>query len=52
VALGAARLRLQLMANHNLQQVRRAAQQIEAALHRASALVDGVRRQVAEVRRG
>src|SRR5205085_11615410 len=28
VALGAARLRLQLMANHNLQQVRRAAQQI------------------------
>jgi glycine C-acetyltransferase/8-amino-7-oxononanoate synthase len=45
VALGAARLRLQLMANHNLQQMRRAAQQIEAALHRASALVEQVRRQ-------
>lgn len=52
VPLGAARLRLQLMANHNLQQVRRAAQQIESALHRAGALVDGLRRhQVAEVRR-
>jgi glycine C-acetyltransferase/8-amino-7-oxononanoate synthase len=53
VALGAARLRLQLMANHNLQQVRRAAQQIEAALHRAGALAEGVRRvPMAEVRRG
>jgi glycine C-acetyltransferase/8-amino-7-oxononanoate synthase len=45
VALGAARLRLQLMANHNLQQMRRAAQQIDAALHRAGALVDVLRRQ-------
>jgi glycine C-acetyltransferase/8-amino-7-oxononanoate synthase len=52
VALGAARLRLQLMANHTLQQVRRGAQQVEAALHRAGAVVEGVRRQVAEVRRG
>jgi glycine C-acetyltransferase/8-amino-7-oxononanoate synthase len=52
VALGAARLRLQLMANHTLQQVRRGAQQIESALHRAGAVVEGVRKQVAEVRRG
>jgi glycine C-acetyltransferase len=52
VALGAARLRLQLMANHNLQQMRRAAQQIEAALHRAAALADEVRRHDAlEMRR-
>jgi 7-keto-8-aminopelargonate synthetase-like enzyme len=52
VALGAARLRLQLMANHSLQQLRRAAQQIEAALHRAGALTDGIRRQAAQARRG
>lgn len=53
VALGTARLRLQLMANHTMQQVRRAAQQIEAALHRAGAVVEGVRRQaLVEARRG
>jgi 7-keto-8-aminopelargonate synthetase-like enzyme len=52
VTLGAARLRLQLMANHTLQQVRRGAQQVEAALHRAGAVVEGVRKHVAEVRRG
>jgi glycine C-acetyltransferase/8-amino-7-oxononanoate synthase len=52
VALGAARLRLQLMANHSLQQLRRAAQQIEAALHHAGALTDGIRRQAAQARRG
>jgi glycine C-acetyltransferase/8-amino-7-oxononanoate synthase len=52
VPLGAARLRLQLMANHTLQQVRRGAQQVDSALHRAGAVVEGVRKQVAEVRRG
>jgi glycine C-acetyltransferase/8-amino-7-oxononanoate synthase len=53
VALGAARLRLQLMANHTMQQVRRAAQQVEAALHRAGLVVEGVRRQaLADGRRG
>ena len=38
VPLGAARLRLQLMANHNLQQVRSAARHISLALERAAAL--------------
>jgi glycine C-acetyltransferase/8-amino-7-oxononanoate synthase len=53
VPLGAARLRLQLMASHSMQQVRRAAQQVEAALHRAGAVAEGVRRQaLAEARRG
>jgi hypothetical protein len=40
------------MANHSLQQLRRAAQQIEAALHHAGALTDGIRRQAAQARRG
>jgi 7-keto-8-aminopelargonate synthetase-like enzyme len=53
VPLNSARLRLQLMANHNLQQVRRGAQQVEAALARARAVADGVRRrEELEVRHG
>jgi len=44
VPLGAARLRMQLMANHNLQQVRRAAKQVAAALRQANGMVEGVRR--------
>lgn len=41
VALGGARLRLQLMANHNLPQVRRAAGLIASAVGRANAAVGG-----------
>jgi glycine C-acetyltransferase/8-amino-7-oxononanoate synthase len=53
VPLGAARLRMQLMANHSLQQVRCAAAQVEAALRGAGALVEAVRRHgLAEAQRG
>jgi 7-keto-8-aminopelargonate synthetase-like enzyme len=45
VPLGAARLRLQLMANHNLQQVRRAARAVGDCIRYADAALGSARRQ-------
>jgi hypothetical protein len=43
VPLGASRLRLQLMANHNSQQLRRAVQVIGECVERAAAALAGAR---------